>query len=325
MAACEPPIAQDVKRKDPELDANGLLRRSKKGKKKARTTDALADVVVAPLDCIHIVPSARDDEGSQAAESVVQLSAKDKAPQMQLSADRLTVTSHKGYRTVRATHGVYCGTWYCEVTVQHLGDSGHCRLGWCTKKGELQAPVGFDKFGFSYRDVDGSKVHKSLREPYGSPYKEGDVIGMLIHLPPGGKPLESLHKDQVKYKGALYYIDVADPEPQPLPGSFVGFFKNGEWQGKASVDLDEGTYYPAASLYTLPEQAEGATVAFNFSPACPASLKDAGSGEELPLARPLSEAGKDPAAVAACAEAAVAAAPMSIDAVGVQEAAAPGS
>lgn len=29
-------------------------------------------------------------------------------------------------------------------------------------------------------------------------------------------------------------------------------------------DLTEGTYYPAASLYTLPEQTEGATVTFNF-------------------------------------------------------------
>jgi hypothetical protein len=29
-------------------------------------------------------------------------------------------------------------------------------------------------------------------------------------------------------------------------------------------DVKEGTYYPAASLYTLPEQTEGATVTFNF-------------------------------------------------------------
>lgn len=29
-------------------------------------------------------------------------------------------------------------------------------------------------------------------------------------------------------------------------------------------DITEGTYYPAASLYTLPEQTEGATVTFNF-------------------------------------------------------------
>ena len=29
-------------------------------------------------------------------------------------------------------------------------------------------------------------------------------------------------------------------------------------------DIHEGTYYPAVSLFTLPEQAEGATVTFNF-------------------------------------------------------------
>jgi Set1/Ash2 histone methyltransferase complex subunit ASH2 len=28
----------------------------------------------------------------------------------------------------------------------------------------------------------------------------------------------------------------------------------------------EGTYYPSASLYTLPEQTEGASVTFNFGP-----------------------------------------------------------
>lgn len=37
-------------------------------------------------------------------------------------------------------------------------------------------------------------------------------------------------------------------------------------QGVAFKDFLEGTYHPAASLYTLPEQAEGATVAFNFGP-----------------------------------------------------------
>ncbi len=29
-------------------------------------------------------------------------------------------------------------------------------------------------------------------------------------------------------------------------------------------DVHEGTYYPAVSLFTLPEQSEGATVTFNF-------------------------------------------------------------
>ena len=43
---------------------------------------------------------------------------------------------------VRATHGAHQGTWYYEITVEPLGDTGHCRLGWSTNKGELQGPVG---------------------------------------------------------------------------------------------------------------------------------------------------------------------------------------
>lgn len=90
--------------------------------------------------------------------SRVQLSKTGKATQLLLSEDRLSVTGHRGFRTVRASHGAHVGTWYCEVTVTHLGKSGHVRLGWCTRKAELQAPVGFDEHGFSYRDLEGSKV-----------------------------------------------------------------------------------------------------------------------------------------------------------------------
>ena len=42
---------------------------------------------------------------------------------------------------VRATHGAQEGTWYYEVTVARLGATGHARLGWATRKAELQAPV----------------------------------------------------------------------------------------------------------------------------------------------------------------------------------------
>lgn len=71
----------------------------------------------------------------------VQLSKTAKATQLQLSDDRLSATGHKGFRSVRATHGVFTGTWYCEWTLEHLGATGHARIGWATKKAELQASV----------------------------------------------------------------------------------------------------------------------------------------------------------------------------------------
>ena len=41
----------------------------------------------------------------------------------------------------RATHGTFRDCYYYEVKVTHLGSSGHARIGWATRKGELQAPV----------------------------------------------------------------------------------------------------------------------------------------------------------------------------------------
>jgi len=61
----------------------------------------------------------------------VRLSPRDKAVLMLLSDDGLSASSRKGYRTVRATHGVAAGAWYCEVRLAHLGETGHARLGWC--------------------------------------------------------------------------------------------------------------------------------------------------------------------------------------------------
>ncbi|KAK8953361.1 hypothetical protein KSP40_PGU011203 [Platanthera guangdongensis] len=48
-------------------------------------------------------------------------------------------------------------------------------------------------------------------------------------------------------------------------GSEITFFKNGICQGVAFKDLFGGRYYPAASLYTLPNQ-PSCEVRFNFGP-----------------------------------------------------------
>ena len=48
-------------------------------------------------------------------------------------------------------------------------------------------------------------------------------------------------------------------------GSEISFFKYGVCQGVAFKDLYGGRYYPAASMYTLPNQ-PNCVVKFNFGP-----------------------------------------------------------
>ena len=117
---------------------------------------------------------------------------------------------------------------------------GHTRIGWSTRLGDLQAPVGYDKWSYGYRDIQGSRVHNSKREDdWGSePYEPGDIVGFAI----------------------------AAEEKQ------IYFFKNGEAMGHfvlsrgkreggaAFEDIAEGTYYPAVSVYL------GGTVRANFGP-----------------------------------------------------------
>ncbi|KAH7560646.1 hypothetical protein JRO89_XS10G0061200 [Xanthoceras sorbifolium] len=66
-------------------------------------------------------------------------------------------------------------------------------------------------------------------------------------------------------------------------GSEITFFKNGVCQGVAFKELWGGRYYPAASLYTLPNQ-PNCEVKFNFGPDFECFPEDFG---ERPVPRPM--------------------------------------
>lgn len=198
---------------------------SRKGKKKGKNNGNHngnnANNVAESEDKVLITPIPRfPDRNDDSPDAKICLSKVYKAEKVELSEDRMTAGSTKGYRMVRATRGVVEGAWYFEIKVVHLGETGHTRLGWSTDKGDLQAPVGYDGNSFGYRDIDGSKVHKAVREKYGEDgYKEGDVIGFYINLPEG-----SLYTPKpprwIWYKGQKYVSapDAKDDPPKVVPG-----------------------------------------------------------------------------------------------------------
>ncbi|XXG83553.1 hypothetical protein AAC387_Pa10g1282 [Persea americana] len=268
-AAAEPPsdapAAPALKKPKKKTKAVNVWTKStsRKGKKKAKPASAAKQDPSALITPAPRFPDKSDDT----PDMKICLSKVHKAEKVELGEERLSAGSTKGYRMVRATRGVLEGAWYFEIKVVNLGETGHTRLGWSTEKGDLQAPVGSDANSFGYRDLDGSKVHRAMREKYGEVgYFEGDVVGCYINLPDGAaytpkRQHFGLHKEQ-KYS---HPGDKKEDPPKVVPGSEISFFKNGVCQGVAFRDICGGRYYPAASMYTLPDQ-PNCVVKFNFGP-----------------------------------------------------------
>uniref|UniRef100_A0A0E0HKV9 B30.2/SPRY domain-containing protein n=1 Tax=Oryza nivara TaxID=4536 RepID=A0A0E0HKV9_ORYNI len=280
--ALAPPAPPSKKSKKKNSNSVWTRPNSRKGKKKAKQpANALAGGSAGANGRLP-KPSSGDDElvltpaprfaaerNDDAPDLPVLLSRVFKSDKVEVSDDRLTAGSTKGYRMVRATRGVAAGAWYFEVKVLHLGSTGHTRLGWATNNADIHAPVGYDVFGFGYRDMDGTKVHKAWRANYADQgYGEGDVLGFYIHLP-DGELYEPKQPFLVHYKGLPFRAEAPkaaeQKTPDPVPGSEICYFKNGVCQGTAFVDIPGGRYYPAASMYTLPDQ-PNCEVRFNFGP-----------------------------------------------------------
>jgi Set1/Ash2 histone methyltransferase complex subunit ASH2 len=155
--------------------------------------------------------------------------------------------------------------------MEDMPETSATRIGWSQPLGNLQAPLGYDKFGHSWRSRKGTVFHESRGKHYANTgFGEGDVLGFLIILPDSSEEFHILpptYKDRplVKFKSHLYYeekdeVQDALKQLRPLKGSKLHFFRNGVNQGVAFNDIYEGTYYPAISMY------KGSTVSVNFGP-----------------------------------------------------------
>lgn len=91
------------------------------------------------------------------------------------------------------------GIWYWEATIEEMPEGSATRLGWGQDYANLQAPLGYDKFGYSWRSKKGTRFHESAGKHYSSSYGEGDTLGFLIILPQNvtTKLVPNTYKDRV--------------------------------------------------------------------------------------------------------------------------------
>jgi hypothetical protein len=156
----------------------------------------------------------------------------------------------------------------------------HVRLGWSMRTGDLQAPVGYDKWSYGIRDIGGSKIHRSQREDHwgGEEFGPGDVIGCAISMvpdstmegvpPTGSSSRNSLDSSEEPMSHQQHQAHLQTPQHNH---NHIRFFKNGypmgefvlskgKREGGAAFIIPDGVYYPAISLYM------GACVKVNFGP-----------------------------------------------------------
>lgn len=98
------------------------------------------------------------------------------------------ITTASGWLSARSNVGIREGKWYFEYNIVSANDESksHVRVGLARKEASLEAPVGFDGYGYGLRDLNGQKVHLSRPRPYMSGddgFKTGDVLGFLVDLP----------------------------------------------------------------------------------------------------------------------------------------------
>lgn len=224
----------------------------------------------------------------------VRLSSLDKSIGISFEGDPAQnfVRGLKGFRMIRATTGVCEGDWYFEATVMPYEGDGAVRLGWSTRRSDVETPVGFDGYGFGIRDRTGEFIHHASCKPYGKPFTIGDTIGCRIRMP------QLTDEQKARIAAAddawLHYRFIGllqGPPPQDsgicLEGGIanVEFFKNGTSMGvpeyfaqctapkpdeffangakggsSRRIGIRAGYYYPSVALFG------NAVVKANFGP-----------------------------------------------------------
>uniref|UniRef100_A0A834VC68 Set1/Ash2 histone methyltransferase complex subunit ASH2 n=1 Tax=Sarcoptes scabiei TaxID=52283 RepID=A0A834VC68_SARSC len=204
------------------------------------------------------------------------VSINDRARCLKISEDRKTITGDKGYSSFRTTHAVSTGVWYYEVQINEAPPTSATRIGWAQDLAQLNAPIGYDKFGYSWRSRKGTVFHSSIGKHFAEEgFGSGDILGCLIYLPPPKDDpyceiplLPDSFKDRplIKMRNYIFFEEkeekpkIAEANLRVLEGSKIVFYKNGVKIGTAFENIYGGYYYPAAGLY------KEISITLNFGP-----------------------------------------------------------
>lgn len=210
------------------------------------------------------------------------LSLFDRSTEIALSEDLSSASTGRGWVSSRVDVAVSEGKVYWEFNIIRSNEDNHVRIGIGRREASIEAPVGFDGYGYGIRDKTGQTLHLSrLKNFMDGGFRTGDVIGMILELPKC--EFKDIVRDQIaiRYKQRLFwekfdYVstnkmehllnpvivfgeraipDLNPWKPEFLEGSSLKIYKNGQFIGIAFDNLYD-FYPPNSELKTNSKKAE---------------------------------------------------------------------
>lgn len=211
------------------------------------------------------------------SKNMVTFSNRYKDSSIRLSDDKLTCYGDKGWSSAFVNNGADNGKWYYEIKIEpsvknleFLGYKGkrvevepYVRIGYACRYMRYDNPIGMDKYSYCVNGKNGKLITNSVSYDCMRPLVEGDVIGCYLNL----KNPSTYNFDPRDDKKLYEFIQngiLCNPKFPPALkkncGSTIFFSLNGEIKEVCFVDIYEGFFHPAVSLYM------GACVKINLGP-----------------------------------------------------------
>ena len=177
------------------------------------------------------------------------------APQLQVDQQNIiSMPCCKGYSSSKASHGVEDGMWYFEVEILK-GSS--VRVGWAQALADIQAPVGYDEYGYGLSINQKKIFHCSRGYPVESKSSEKDikVIGCLLKI---SETLETFENDSncelvteiIKKYPPLNFLTTYNVKQSILKSGTIQFYADGkELSGARFENIYRAKYFPTVSCF----------------------------------------------------------------------------
>lgn len=170
------------------------------------------------------------------------------APQLQVDSKTgiVNMPCCKGYCSSKASHGVESGSWYFEVEII----KGSVRVGWSQALAEIQAPVGYDEYGYGISNKQSKIFHCSRGYPVDMDLSQVGRIGCLLKI---SDDMELENSTEIKTKiekkyPPLNFLTTYNVKQEILKSGEIKFYAEGREIAKFE-NIYRAKYFPSVSIF----------------------------------------------------------------------------